>query len=79
MLRAVYDPSNGSLALGDRSGNPAINSVTGFFEPAATRYWTRESEFWINDKKGTPPSASDEPDGEVVEKGAVAPSARLLR
>jgi len=70
--KIIYDPITDSLALGDRFGNAAINAVTGFFDPSATSYWTTDSQFWVNDLKGTPPSASDEPDGEVVEKGAVA-------
>ena len=72
----VYDPVTDSLALGDRFGNPAINAITGFFDPAATSYWTTDSTFWVNDPRGTPKSASDEPDGEVVEKGAVAQGLR---
>ena len=68
----VYDPVTDSLQLGDRFGDPAISATSGFFEPAATSYWTESSTFWSNDPKGTPKTASDAPDGEVVEKGGVA-------
>ena len=72
----VYDPVTDSLALGDRFGSPAISATTGFFDPAATSYWTVDSDFWVNDPKGTPKSPSDAPDGEVVEKGGVAQGLR---
>ena len=39
-------------------------------------YWSRASAFWVNNPSGTPPSASDLPDGDVVEKGANAESLR---
>ncbi len=68
----VYDPITDTLALGDRFGQPAINAATGFFDPAATSYWTENSAFWTNEPKGTPKSTSDAPDGEVVEKGGIA-------
>ncbi|MCK7494564.1 MAG: hypothetical protein MZW92_27895 [Comamonadaceae bacterium] len=35
-------------------------------------FWTTPSTFWANQPLGTPPSASDSPDGEMVEKGGVA-------
>ena len=72
----VYDPVTDQLALGDRFGAPAISGVTGFFDPAATSYWTTASNFWVNEPKGTPKSPSDAPDGEVVEKGGVSQGLR---
>jgi type IV pilus assembly protein PilY1 len=72
----LYDPATDSLELGDSLGNPALNAATGFFLPNAVSYWSKASAFWANSPSGTPPSASDLPDGEVVEKGA---NAELLR
>jgi type IV pilus assembly protein PilY1 len=75
--KIVYDPVTDQLSMGDRLGNPAINAATGFFDPSATSYWTTDSTFWINDPKGTPKTVTDEPDGEVVEKGAAAEMLRI--
>ena len=72
----TYDPNTDTLALGDALGNPALNAVTGFIRPTAVSYWTTDSTFFVNDPKGTPPSASDRPDGEVAEKGGVAEGLR---
>jgi type IV pilus assembly protein PilY1 len=67
-----YDPATDSIALTDVNGNAAVSSSTGFITPSAVSYWTADSGFWVNQPMGTPPSASDSPDGEVVEKGGVA-------
>ena len=68
----VYDRATDSLSLGDILGNSALNAATGFVRPGAISYWTRNSSFWVNDPKGTPPSTNDLPDGEIVEKGGAA-------
>ena len=73
-----YDRATNALQLVDSLGDPALNSATGFFRPSAVSFWTRDSQFWINDPKGTPEGPSDLPDGEVVEKGGVAQSIRTL-
>jgi len=69
-----YDPTTDSLFLSDASTpeKPAISGVTGFISPTATSFWTSSSTFWTNQLMGTPASASDAPDGEVVEKGGAA-------
>ena len=72
----LYDPNNDTLALGDALNNPALNAATGFFRPSAVSYWTTDSQFFVNDPKGTPPSANDRPDGEVAEKGGIAEELR---
>ena len=72
----LYDAATDSLELGDSLANPALNGASGFFLPSAVSYWTKASTFWVNSPLGTPPSASDLPDGDVVEKGA---NAELLR
>jgi type IV pilus assembly protein PilY1 len=68
----VYNRATDSLSLGDSLGNSALNAATGFIQPGAISYWTQKSNFWVNDLKGTPPSANDLPDGEIVEKGGAA-------
>ena len=72
----LYDAATDSLELGDSLGRPALNAATGFFLPTAVSYWSRASAFWANSPSGTPPSASDLPDGDVVEKGANAEALR---
>jgi type IV pilus assembly protein PilY1 len=72
----IYDRATDSLSMGDALGHPALSSSTGFFLPTALSYWTTGSSFWVNDKTGTPPSGSDSPDGEVVEKGGTAEALR---
>lgn len=67
-----YDAATDSLYLAGSNGNPAISGSTGFVSPDAVSYWTQPSSFWSEQMLGTPPSASDSPDGEVVEKGGVA-------
>jgi type IV pilus assembly protein PilY1 len=61
-----------NLFIVDADGHPAISAVTGFVNPGAVSFWTSHSSFWANQPIGTPPSASDRPDGEVVEKGGIA-------
>jgi type IV pilus assembly protein PilY1 len=67
----TLDPT-GDLYLTDAAGQSAINPSTGFFKPSAVSFWTAASTFWTNQPMGTPPSANDLPDGEIVEKGSVA-------
>lgn len=71
-----YEPSTDSLFLSDANGKPAITAATGFISPSAVSFWTNTSTFWLNEPMGTPPSVSDSPDGEVVEKGGVAQKIR---
>ena len=71
-----YDPATDTLSLGDAQGNAAVSGTTGFVSPSAVSYWTKPSTFWENQRLGTPPIASDSPDGEVVEKGGVAQGLR---
>ena len=63
----------------DAAGKPksAISSTTGFINPSATSFWSTGSTFWANQPIGTPPSASDSPDGEIVEKGGAAQRLRI--
>ena len=75
--RFNYDVVTDSLSLVDRNGNSAISGATGFFAPTAESYWSATSNFWVNEPMGTPKSANDVPDGEVVEKGGAAQRMRI--
>ncbi len=68
----------GTVQLVDSNGAPAVNSSTGFISPNAVSFWTTPSSFWAKQLLGTPPSASDSADGEVVEKGAAAEQLRIV-
>jgi type IV pilus assembly protein PilY1 len=64
--------SGGTVYLGDTTGVRADNPTSGFITNNATSYWTAPSSFWSFSPSGSPPSASDKPDGPLVEKGAAA-------
>ena len=68
----------GALQLVDAAGTSAVSASTGFVSPSATSLWSTPSSYWGNQPLGTPPSASDAPDGESVEKGAAAQRLRTL-
>jgi type IV pilus assembly protein PilY1 len=68
---------NGSLELVDAKKNSVVLESTGFFRPQAESFWTESSVFFENLKSGSPPSASDLPDGSIVEKGGVAQQLRI--
>jgi len=68
----------GLLQLVDSTGAAAVSSTTGFIGTSANSFWTSSSTFWTNQLLGTPASASDSPDGEVVEKGAAAQRIRVV-
>lgn len=73
------EPTTGyrTLFLTDAGGvDDIIDKGTGFIKPTATSYWTSASNFWVNNPKGTPASASDAPDGNIVEKGGAAQKLR---
>lgn len=74
-----YDVTTDSLSLAGANGEAAISTTSGFISPTAISFWTKSetNSFWINQRMGTPPSASDSPDGEVVEKGGVAQQIRM--
>lgn len=84
----AYDADNQGLTLVDRNGDPAVSAKTGFIVPTAWSRWTHNPttgvqggagsvDFWRNSVRGSPvPTATDGPDGEVVEKGGAAQSIR---
>jgi type IV pilus assembly protein PilY1 len=65
-----------NLFLVDSEGNAAVSAANGFISPSAVSFWTQDSNFWMNQRMGTPESASDRPDGEIVEKGGIAQGLR---
>ena len=73
----AVDTSTNSLYLADRNGLRAESPATGFIVDDAVSYWTSSSSFWAFQPSGSPVSASDSPDGAVVEKGAVAENLRI--
>ncbi len=71
-LYQLAQDEDGVVFLADRDGDPAQSASTGFITSSARSFWTTPSTFWEFDPRGTPPSGSDSPDGEVVEKGGSA-------
>jgi type IV pilus assembly protein PilY1 len=78
---------NGNLVIGDAKKLAALNPGTGFLKPTAESIWTSKATnaapddaatggFFKSAPLGTPASAFDSPDGEVVEKGGVAQQLR---
>jgi len=77
---------NVQLFLADSTGSDAISAAgTGFISPTAVSFWTAKDTstlpdsiggFWLNNPQGAG-GGYDLPDGEVVEKGAVAQRVRL--
>jgi type IV pilus assembly protein PilY1 len=68
--------ATGQLSLVDATGTSAISASTGFISPNAVSFWTSPSTYWSNQLLGTPPTAGDSADGEIVEKGAAAQRVR---
>ena len=69
-----------SARLADKDGKEAIASTTGFVQPCAASFWTTDTAdywAWSSEAAGTcslvpNSSASDLPDGGIVEKGGAA-------
>lgn len=72
--------SNNNLFLADAESPPipVESTATGFIVDNAVSFWTTSSNFWAYQPSGNPPSASDSPDGAVVEKGGEAEVLRKL-
>ena len=67
---------NNTLDLVDARGQSAISPDGGFFSATAESFWSSSSVFFDQKPSGTPISASDLPDGAVVEKGGAAQKLR---
>lgn len=65
---------NGNPVLSDSNtpAQPVQDKVNGFLLDDITSFWTSASNYWQFEKLGNPKSASDAPDGSVVEKGGAA-------
>ncbi|HSJ49477.1 MAG TPA: PilC/PilY family type IV pilus protein, partial [Gammaproteobacteria bacterium] len=63
--------SNDELVLADANDQAAL-SASGFINNNVTSFWTQPSNYWAFDPRGEPKSASDAPDGPMVEKGGTA-------
>lgn len=63
---------NGIPFLADRNGKGVEDTVNGFIKSDVTSFWTTPSNYWAFEPMGNPASASDAPDGNIVEKGGVA-------
>jgi len=70
--------TNGVLDLVDKNGNSAVQGAAGLFSPLADSFWTADSVFFSGSPSGTPASASDRPDGSIVEKGGAAQQLRTV-
>lgn len=72
--------SNNNLFLADAESPPipVESTATGFVVDNAISFSTSPSTFWAFKPSGNPLSASDSPDGAVVEKGAAAEVLRKL-
>jgi type IV pilus assembly protein PilY1 len=62
----------GRPILADRFGQGVEDTVNGFILADKTSFWTTNSNYWAFGPLGNPLSASDAPDGNIVEKGGVA-------
>lgn len=65
----------GTLQLTDMNNKPATNNATGFINADVQSFWTETSTFWSFSPKGVG-AASDNPDGDLVEKGGAAQQLR---
>lgn len=68
----AVNTSTNSIFLADQTGLGVESPATGFVVDNAQSFWTSASTFWSFQPSGNPPSASDSPDGAVVEKGGAA-------
>lgn len=64
--------NNNTPILADRFGAGVEDTVNGFIQSDKTSFWTTTSNYWSFGPLGSPKSASDAPDGNIVEKGGVA-------
>ena len=71
-----FGVTGGALDLVDKNGNSAVLAGVGLFKATAESFWTEDSVYFSALPSGTPPSASDRPDGSIVEKGGAAQQLR---
>jgi type IV pilus assembly protein PilY1 len=68
----ALDVNNNRAFIADAAGSSAVDTSTGQLFATARSFWTTSSNYWSFEPRGTPPSASDLPDGPLVEKGGAA-------
>ena len=73
LYQLAKNSATGDLYLADKSGQPAQSPTTGFIDSKAISFWTTGSDYWAFNKDYT---ASDSPDGDIVEKGGAAQQQR---
>ncbi len=60
----------GELTLVDRNNQSAVSA--GVFSATALSFWTKDSVYFAGKPMGSPATASDSPDGAIVDKGGAA-------
>ena len=78
MYKLALDTATNTVFLADADGNPAENATSGFINGSARSHWTANSTFWSfhPDVIAGNLTSSDNPDGPVVDRGAVAQGLR---
>ncbi|MPZ46741.1 MAG: pilus assembly protein PilY [Betaproteobacteria bacterium] len=74
MYTLALDSATQTVYLADILGNPAQDAGTGFVTGTGVSAWTTDSTFWSfrSAEENGAGGASDRPDGDLVEKGAIA-------
>lgn len=70
--------TNGNGTLVDSANATAIDPTNGQPFPTDISYWTASSNYWSYSPRGLPKTASDSPDGALVEKGGAAQRLRTM-
>jgi type IV pilus assembly protein PilY1 len=78
MYQLALDAATGTVYLADILGAPAQDATTGFVTGSAVSAWTTDSTFWSfrGPEENGVGGSSDRPDGDLVEKGAIAQGLR---
>jgi type IV pilus assembly protein PilY1 len=78
MYKLGLDAATKTVHLADTSGAAAQNPLTGFIKENAVSAWTADSTFWSfrSAEENGAGGPSDRPDGDLVEKGAIAQGLR---
>lgn len=79
LYKLALAADNKTLQMVDAAGTSAESNTTGFIVDTARSFWTTDSNFWSfrSDEENGQGGQSDSPDGDLVEKGAVAQQLRL--
>jgi Tfp pilus tip-associated adhesin PilY1 len=79
LYKLALAADNKTLQMVDAAGSSAESNTTGFIVDTARSFWTIGSDFWSfrTEEENGQGGQSDSPDGDLVEKGAVAQQLRL--